>query len=130
MENTIVLVDDPVFLEHRAPGRTGAASGMDGHPERPERLEAARAAVERAVLPGEASWFRLPARDASDEELGRVHTEGYVENLARIEGRQGYLDPDTYFAPASFAAARRAAGGVVALVDALIEGRARYGLAL
>jgi acetoin utilization deacetylase AcuC-like enzyme len=131
MENTIVLVDDPVFLEHRAPGRmTGAASEVDDHPERPERLEAARAAVERAVLPGATSWLRLPARDATDDELVRVHTEGYVENLGRIQGRRGYLDPDTYFAPASYAAARRAAGGAVALVEALREGRARYGLAL
>jgi acetoin utilization deacetylase AcuC-like enzyme len=131
MENTIVLVDDPVFLEHRAPSRSmGAASGMDDHPERPERLEAARAAVDRAVLPAGTSWLRLPARDASDDELARVHTEPYVENLARIEGKQGYLDPDTYFAPASYVAARRAAGGCIALVDALSAGRARYGLAL
>jgi acetoin utilization deacetylase AcuC-like enzyme len=131
MENTIVLVDDPVFLEHRAPSRTmGAASGMDDHPERPERLAAARAAVERAVLPPGTSWLRLPARDVSDDELIRVHTEAYVENLARIDGKQGYLDPDTYFAPASYAAARRAAGGSVAMVDALLGGRARYGLAL
>jgi len=130
MENTIVLVDDPLFLEHRSPRSTGAASGMDDHPERPERLEAARAAIERAVLPPGTSWLRLPARDASDDELVRVHTEGYVENLVRIDGKQGYLDPDTYFAPASYAAARRAAGGAVALVDALLAGSAQYGLAL
>src|ERR1041384_438192 len=92
MENTIVLVDDPVFLEHRAPGRmTGAASEVDDHPERPERLEAARAAVGRAVLPGATSWLRLPARDATDDELVRVHTEGYLENLGRIQGRRGFL---------------------------------------
>jgi acetoin utilization deacetylase AcuC-like enzyme len=132
MENTIVLVDDPLFLEHRSPRSLSraAANGMDDHPERPERLEAARAAVERAVLQKGSSWLRLPARDVSDEELIRVHTEGYIENLVRIDGRQGYLDPDTYFAPASYAAARRAAGGAVALVDALVGGRARYGLAL
>lgn len=128
MENTIVLVDDPVFLEHRAPDR--GMTGSSDHPERPERLMAARAAVERAVLPPTTRWHRLDARDASPDELARAHTEGYVEALKGIEGRQGYLDPDTYFAPASYAAARRAAGGAIALADALLHGQGQYGLAL
>jgi len=72
----------------------------------------------------------LPPRDATEDDLGRVHTPGYVEALSRTAARQGYLDPDTYFAPLSFAAASRAAGGCVAMVDALIDGAAEYGLAL
>jgi acetoin utilization deacetylase AcuC-like enzyme len=131
MENTIVLVDDPLFLEHRAPGRgMGSASPMDDHPERPDRLRAARAAVERAVLSSPTRVIRLEARDASEDELARVHTEGYVHTLGKIAGRQGYLDPDTYFGPASYAAAIRAAGGAVALVEALLGGQGRFGLAL
>ena len=119
MRNTIAVVDDPIFLEHAPPA---------GHPERPARLAAARKALETAAL----SARRVPfaPRDASDDELARVHTPAYVEALRRAEGWQGYLDADTYCSPASVPAARRAAGAGVTLVDALLDGRARTGLAL
>ncbi|MBI3203994.1 MAG: histone deacetylase [Myxococcales bacterium] len=117
--NVLALVDDPLFAEHRAPA---------GHPERPERLDAARAGLAKAHLGGGA--LTLPPRDATDEELGRVHQAGYLDALGRAAGGSGYLDADTYYCPASVAAARRAAGGVVGMVDALIDGSARFGLAL
>lgn len=119
MQNTIAVVDDPLFLEHRATGE---------HPERPERLEAARAAVESANL--QVTAHHLAARDALDEELIRVHSESYLDKLQRAAGSRGYFDADTYYAPQSVAAARRAAGGVVAMADALVTGDARYGVAL
>jgi acetoin utilization deacetylase AcuC-like enzyme len=123
MENTIAVVSDPLFLEHRAP---------EGHPERPERL----AAAERALLAisqdhqTSTTIRRLPARDATGDELGRVHTETYLDALTRIRGRDGYLDGDTYFTPLSSEAALRAAGGCVAMVDSLLDGAATTGLAL
>ncbi|HLV67909.1 MAG TPA: histone deacetylase [Polyangiaceae bacterium] len=114
-----VLVDDALFLEHRP--RTV-------HPERPERLVAARRAVDsvRDTL----RFTQLAARDASDEELGRVHTRSYLDTLGRLSGQWGDLDPDTYVSPQSIAAARRAAGGSIELVDALLARRAALGLAL
>jgi acetoin utilization deacetylase AcuC-like enzyme len=134
MENTIAVVDDPVFLDHR---------GEEGHPERPERLEAARQGLslathrkgaENPTGAGAGSEVLeaspLAARDASDDELVRVHTAEYVSGLSRIQGRHGYLDADTFFSPASYAAARRAAGGAIAMVDALLDGTSSYGLAL
>jgi acetoin utilization deacetylase AcuC-like enzyme len=127
MENTIAVVSDPLFMEHYAKGPSGS------HPERPERLSAAREALWSAFGPGSHHPHRLaelPARDASEDELGRVHEPRYVEELSRIAGRQGYLDADTYYAPASHAAAVRAAGGCVAMVDALLDGEAAYGVAL
>ncbi|MFO7179915.1 MAG: histone deacetylase [Pseudomonadota bacterium] len=114
-----VLVDDALFLEHRP--RTV-------HPERPERLLAARRAVDsvRDTLP----FTPLAARDASDEELARVHTRTYLDSLGELSGQWGDLDPDTYVSPQSVAAARRAAGGSLELVDALLAGRAPLGVAL
>lgn len=111
------LVDDPLFVAHVAP---------EPHPERPERLEAARGALEHVRGP----IVRLEPRDVRDDEVLRVHRPGHLDALARAEGRRGYFDADTYFVPGSVAAARRAAGGAVALVEALLGGTARAGLAL
>src|SRR5262245_51700051 len=117
MSASLALVDDPLFYEHRAPA---------GHPERPERLDAARAALAKADL--SLARIELRARDASDAELGRVHSARYLEELGHVAGRRGYFDPDTYYTEASVAAARRAAGGAVELCDALLADRARYGV--
>ncbi len=119
MQRALALVDDPLFTEHQA---------TTTHPERPERLLAARRAAETAALPTRA--MPLAARDATDEELARVHTARYVEELGRSAGKSGYWDEDTYFGPASAAAARRAAGAATVLVDALLSGRAQFGAAL
>jgi acetoin utilization deacetylase AcuC-like enzyme len=119
MENTIAVVADPLFLQHRAP---------EGHPERPERLGAAEAALANAT--GHVLAERLAPRDASPEEMARVHDPKYLERLAGTAQHTGYLDPDTFFGPLSYAAARRAAGGCVGLVDALLDGRCSYGVGL
>lgn len=119
MEKTIAVVEDRLFLEHRAP---------EGHPERPERLFSARQALEQAALEG--ALDRLAPRDATDDELARVHTGRYLEMLGKAAGRSGYFDGDTYFTPGSVSAARRAAGGVLSIVDALLGGSARFGVAL
>ncbi|HVU00392.1 MAG TPA: histone deacetylase [Polyangiaceae bacterium] len=120
MENTIAVVSDPLFTEgHRTP---------EGHPERPERLGAAAAALSEARLGMERRV--LAPRDATDDELARVHEPAYVEALSRASGRRGYLDADTYCSEGSVQAAKRAAGGAVALVDSLLDGNARLALAL
>lgn len=114
-----LLVDDPMFDQH---------IGASFHPERPERLAAARRAVETAAQSLE--FERIAARDATDEELLRVHTPGYLETMGRLAGRWHELDPDTYLGPMSWAAARRAAGGTIALSEGLVSGRAPWGVAL
>src|SRR5207253_6641794 len=87
-----LLVDDPRFDAHAPRGY---------HPERPERLTAARQAAARA----HAEWSRVEARPATDAELARVHDPRFVESLGKLRGQTAHLDADTYVAPASVDAA-------------------------
>lgn len=119
MYDQALLLDDPLFDEHRADGP---------HPERPERLAAAREAVERAR--GRIRFLDLESRDATDDELVRVHSERYVHELGRVAGHHTMLDADTFVAPRSVDASRRAAGAAVALVDGLLGKMAPWGAAL
>jgi acetoin utilization deacetylase AcuC-like enzyme len=112
-----LLVDDARFDRHAPLGH---------HPERPERLRAARAGVERS----NAAFERVPGRDASDDELARVHDPRFIERLGRMRGEEGYLDADTYVSPGSVDIARLAAGSLIAMVDAMMDGPLRKGAAL
>jgi acetoin utilization deacetylase AcuC-like enzyme len=105
----LLLVDDARFDAH--------ASGAY-HPERPERLAAARASIARSGL----HWDRVPTREATNEELLRVHAAAFIEQLEKLRGERGYIDPDTYVVAGSIEAARLAAGGLVSLVDRMIDG--------
>ncbi len=108
----VAVVRDPLCLGH---------SNGPGHPESPERLQA----IERMLsdFPLRGRLAHLPARDASFEELARVHTPEYIR---RIEATRGLpfsvLDPDTSASAGSHAAALRAAGGVLAAVEAVLGG--------
>jgi acetoin utilization deacetylase AcuC-like enzyme len=122
-EAALLLAFDPLFFEHRSRGY---------HPERPERLEAARRAVSRCEAKG-VHTVPLPPRDATDQEILRAHDAGYLADLTALAGRYAAIDADTYVAPSSVAAARRAAGGAIALAEALVaagEGEPRQGVAL
>ena len=114
-----LLVTDPLYLEHRAPG----------HVERPERIQAILEHFRgRGLL---ARLNALAARDAREEELTLVHDRAYVEFIRRASERGGgWLDPDTYLNERSYAAAVRAAGGVLAAVEAVRDGRDRTAFCL
>lgn len=114
-----LLLDDPAFSRHVPLGH---------HPERPERLTAARQAVEKAKK--DVTFEAIVAREATATELARVHAPQYVEAMAEHHGASRYLDPDTYVSAESVAIARRAAGGVLAMVDAVLEGDVKQGVAL
>lgn len=102
---------------------------MEMHPERPERLVAARAGLKRAVAPDEL--VRFAARPVSDEEVLRVHTESYLRGLRdALSAGWGHLDADTFFSPASEETAWLAAGGAVELCRAVVAGTVQRGLAL
>ncbi|MFN3763217.1 MAG: histone deacetylase [Anaerolineae bacterium] len=109
----------PVYLEHNQPG----------HPENARRLERIIAALrDTGVL---ERLTPVEARPATEEELARVHTPGYIAQVRRVAERGGgHLDADTYMNARSYDAAVMAAGGLLALVEAVVEGRVRNGFAL
>jgi acetoin utilization deacetylase AcuC-like enzyme len=115
-----LVVDDPRFDRHVPPGH---------HPERPERLFAARGAIAENTASG-VEFERVEPRPASDEELARVHDSRFIESLAKLDGQTGYLDPDTYVSAESVSVARLAAGSLVAMVDKMIDGPVKKGVAL
>src|ERR1700755_799490 len=100
----IAIVDDERFDAHAERGA--------GHPERPERLAAARSGLYGAL--DESTRVLLPAREATDAELLRVHTGDCLRYVqARLREGYGHLDADTYFAPATREAAWLAAGAAI-----------------
>jgi acetoin utilization deacetylase AcuC-like enzyme len=111
----LAIVDDDLFLEHECP---------PGHPERPDRVYAARRGVLDATR---ESALRLAPVDATREQLARVHDASYLDRLAEIEDGHGFLDSDTFYSPLSYRAMLRAAGGAIALVDAVLDGRSNSG---
>jgi acetoin utilization deacetylase AcuC-like enzyme len=97
---SVLFVTHPAYLEHR----TG-----QGHPERPQRLEAVRAGAAHAGLGDEL--VALEPRPASVEDIERVHSPEYVTALERFcRAGGGRLDADTVAGPPSWEAALLAAG--------------------
>ena len=96
------------------------------HPERPDRLRAVLHALE-----AEEFMFleRCAAPLATLAQLALAHPLPYVNALLAAVPSQGIaqLDPDTALSPGSGQAALRAAGAVVAAVDAVLGGQARNG---
>ena len=114
------LVYDDAFLLHRAPY---------AHPEHPGRLTAIRARLEKEGLFNHCA--RVPAREASDQELLAVHDPALIAAVAataKLEFVQ--LDPDTYACRDSARAARLAAGGLLDLTLSVHSGALANGLAL
>ena len=109
----LLVASDAVFAEH-APG--------PGHPERPARL----AAVQRGLLASGLGDALVPveSRDATRDELERVHRPAYLDHLVALSAAGGgALDPDTEVSSASWAAAIRASGDGLAAAAALRNGR-------
>mgnify|MGYP006266694033 CR=1 FL=1 len=91
-----------------------------GHPERPERLDAALKAVDTFPWP-EAVELRQPA-DADHQAIRRVHDGDYVDSVAATaESAHTAFDMDTAAGPHSHAAALRAAGGAIAVADGALK---------
>ena len=96
-----------------------------GHPESPQRVMAIRKALESGGLL--SMMQNIPAREATDEELQLVHTPAYIEKVKQIcADAPEVLGPDVFIlTPKSLTAARLAAGGGFAAVDAIQEGKVR-----
>lgn len=88
-----------------------------GHPESPDRVEVVAARLAARGLLEE----RVAARDATDEELVRVHSARYLELVKRETSsltQARYLSTgDVVVDEHSLATARRAAGGAIVAVE-------------
>jgi acetoin utilization deacetylase AcuC-like enzyme len=92
------------------------------HPEGPGRIPAIERAMEKR------DWLGFERRDAPrvpDSTLMSVHPQSYVDHVRVMSERGASLDPDTVSSPGTWSAALHAAGGAVAVVDALLAGQAR-----
>jgi acetoin utilization deacetylase AcuC-like enzyme len=110
------LYTHPACLQHD-PG--------PGHPESPARLAAVLRALDHDRF---AALDRVEAPRASREQLLRVHRAAHVERILDAAPVSGTLrlDEDTVISPGSAEAALRAAGAVVAAVDAVLAGDAGH----
>jgi acetoin utilization deacetylase AcuC-like enzyme len=115
-------VPAPIWYRHDA----SFAHDVPGHPERPERLRALEAEM------GRSDWFGCAvtaAPAATRDQLLAVHTAAHVDAIEALCARGGgFLDADTAAVAGTWEASCRAAGGAVALVDALLGGGAGTGV--
>jgi acetoin utilization deacetylase AcuC-like enzyme len=115
-----LLLTHPACLGHQ-PG--------PHHPERPERLSAILEALQGESF---AALGRAEAPLATVEQLTRVHPPAYVQAMLGARpapGEYAMIDADTILSHGSIDAALRAAGAVVAGVDAVMSGKARSAFA-
>lgn len=92
-----------------------------GHPEQVARLTYAERALSADRYAGLAR-FQAPLAD--DAALLRCHPQSYIDRIVAAEPATGWrqLDEDTHISPGSVEAARRAVGGAIAAVDAVMAG--------
>ena len=117
MRNTALAVDQRLRLH---------ATGS-GHPERPERL----AVLEQLFAgPRFDGLCRVAAREASREEICRIHSAAHFDAV-KASGGESYtrFDADTPASADSFTAARLAAGAAIELADAVVRGEVDNGFA-
>ncbi len=108
----LALYTHPDMLGHRP---------VDGHAERPARLQAVTDALDTATD------LRLDRREAPCVEavdLERVHDPAFIAAIEAVAPSEGLrvIDEDTQMSPGSLLAARRAAGAVVEATGAVASG--------
>ena len=92
------------------------------HAESPARLAAVTAGL-REIYP-DLDWREAPR--ASRGQLLRVHAESLLHAVLETRPTERiWLDPDTVLSPASAEAGLRAAGAVVAAVEAVLHGESK-----
>ncbi len=97
-----------------------------GHPENPHRLTAVRKGFTAAGL--DEAIDALDAPEADRGPIDAVHTAYLYDRLEQLSAAGGgAIDPDTTVSADSSAAARRAAGAGLALIDRLKAGDADVG---
>jgi len=114
----LIVIASERFEEHQTP---------PGHPESPARATV----MDRVAL----AWRRrggevVAPREATGEQLGRVHADEYLARVAGTAGRAVAFDQDTYTSPETVGVARLAAGAAVDAVERVMLGPDSRALAL
>ena len=118
MAGPVWLLTDAAMDRHQEPG----------HPERPERRDAAASGV-RAAAGGRL--VEPPCEPADDAAITAVHEVAYLAMLVEADERGGgWLDPDTYLVAGSLRAARLAAGATLQAARAVADGQAEVAFAV
>ena len=94
------------------------------HPERPDRLRAVLKALQGPAFSG---LIEAEAPKATQEQLARVHPAQLIDTILNVNPPAGelvHVDGDTVISSGTGEAILRAAGAVVAAVEAIYEGRA------
>jgi acetoin utilization deacetylase AcuC-like enzyme len=114
------LVREEIYLKHEM--------GMY-HPESPERLEVLYSMLDD--LGKALNIAYVQARKATLDELCANHDPRYVDRIMGTAGCESvFLDPDTSTCCHSWDAAVSAVGGLLRLVDGVMDGSVRNGFAL
>jgi acetoin utilization deacetylase AcuC-like enzyme len=114
----LLLVSSHRFAEHQTP---------PGHPERPERAHVMEAVAGRwRATGGEV----VAPREATHEQLARVHDPHYIQRISELREKAVALDPDTYTSPESYEIALLAAGAAIDAVERAMGGTHAYTLAM
>ena len=111
---TTLLIHHHASLEHENP---------PGHPERVDRIKAINQILSHSHF---KALKRKQAPLCRDEDIVRVHPDGYLAQIREASPEDGFaqIDMDTFMSPGSLEAALRGAGAAVAAVDAVFSGEA------
>ncbi len=115
---SLIVITSERFAEHMTP---------PGHPEASERAE---------VMDVVASEWRgrggevVAPREASREQLARVHATDHLRRMAETAGISVALDPDTYTSPDTYEVALLSAGAAVDAVERVMGGSHKRALVL
>ena len=119
--STTLLYDDTVFLQHD----TGK------HVECARRIEQVQQALFTNLSPLTDAYRKCVWTKADKEDLLRVHTPAYLQQLERLAERGGgRIEQDTILSPQSFDVARYASGAACDAVVKVMEGEARSAFCL
>jgi len=106
---SLILISTQRFAEHQTP---------PGHPERPERAQIFDAVAARWRSAGGEV---VAPREATHEQLARVHDIHYIQRISELRERAVALDPDTYTSPESYEIALLSAGAAIDAVERVMS---------
>jgi acetoin utilization deacetylase AcuC-like enzyme len=104
------------------------AHAQDGHPERPERVEAIYQSLDR--IGWWDNFLKIEPIRLLDEVLFNIHEPHYLDKLQEVSNRGQWFDMDTYTTFDSYDLAMKAAGGAIAVASQVWNRTAKRGFAL